>query len=719
MISSAVSDQELDFLALVKENLLEQEQFVIGKHTARHLIVKYNNLRNLFENLNNLNSQSIAQKLYTHKSEVINFRNNLQEDYLDPAQKLLVSFFKEKINGTQNQTKTTEIQKDPSNQYSNSSNSAKGIYASINLKQLQDLQPQLEQGFAIDLETTGIDIHNDQIVGISISVKEKEAYYIPLNEYIDEKDKFNINPVLEYLKPILEDENIPKYTHNGKYEYCILKNYGIELKGIAFDTLIASYLLYPGERLGLKEVVRRLFDYEMTTYEDVTGKGKSQVSFDDVSLDHATEYAGADADFTLRLTNLLKKQLEEKGLTTLNNDIELPLQTVLAKMEYEGVSIDIPYLAEIKADFEKRIEALRNQVFQISGYDFNLNSTQQLGKLLYDELKLPALKQTKTTRSTDSETLEKLVSHHEIAAIIFEYRKLEKLLNTYVKKLPELVNPKTKKIHTSFNQTVTATGRLSSSKPNLQNIPIRSEDGSKLRKAIIPSKGNKMLAVDYSQIELRVMAHLCKDQTMVKTFQNNEDIHTWTAATIEDIAINEVTKDQRSRAKAVNFGIIYGISSVGLARNLNISEDEAEKIIENYFTKFPRIKEFMNKTISSAKQFGYVKTEFGRIRRIPQIRERNRYKRSQGERMAINTRVQGTAADIIKLAMVGVQKAIEQKGLKSRLIIQVHDELVFDVVPGEENMLKDLVKDIMENVVDWDIPVTVDMDIGSSWQDAK
>jgi len=723
----------------------------IGEKTAITLIKDYQSIEGIYQNIDSVTPKGVQQKLIDGKNMAelskilvtikvdIPLKQQLNDFQFNPDWTKIIGAFKHFAFNSL--VKKYQAHIPPSHQTAPAAvtpqdhQSEDLTYQCItSLAKLQDILPKLQQGFAIDLETTSLSIMDAQIVGVSLSWQQGQAVYIPLNDYVLQQDtqtslfdtpkvkdtvnstRFRLNPYLELLKPILESPDISKTTHNGKYEWSVLANYGIQLSGITFDTMIATYLVFPGDRLGLKEVALKLLGCEMKPYEEVTGTGKSQIGFDQVPIESATQYACADADMTWRLTQLLRPMLTQKQLDKLFYDIELPTMKVLAKMERAGVKVDNAYLKTLETDFGQKQIVLESQIYQEAGTRFNLNSTQQLGEILYDTLKLPVLKKTKTGRSTDASVLEKLVEYHPIAKLMLEYRTLEKLQNTYVKALPQLVNPITHKIHASFNQTIAATGRLSSTSPNLQNIPIRTEEGSKLRAAFIPShpKG-KLLSADYSQIELRILAHLSQDPNMMTAFKNGEDIHKATASLIFNVPLDQVTKEQRYQAKTVNFGIIYGQSAFGLSETLGIPRKEAASIIDAYYQRFPDIKAFMEKTVQFARDNGYVMTEFGRKRPVPDIHSKNPGLRQFSERMAVNTRMQGTAADLIKLAMISIQSDIEEKHLKSRMIIQVHDELVFDVTPGEEDILKDIVSHRMETATTFLIPLKVDAEFGDNW----
>lgn len=716
----------------------------IGDKTAIQLLSEFKTLEGIYSSLDAVKSKSVREKLITNKDNAflsqqlatitcdVPIEYSLDSFLFHPSWDSILSVFKEYQ--FQGLVKKYNSKKDmqPSIDIDSQSNtlSADGDYRCLKtIEEVSAFLPHLKKGFALDLETTSLSIHSAEIVGVSLSVQEREGVYIPLNEFLRKETalllfeevtpvEFELNPILALLKPYLEDASLPKYTHNGKYEYLVLRNYDITLAGIAFDTMLAAFLLFPGEKVGLKDVVYRQLSIEMTTYEAVTGTGKSQLNFRDVPLDVATQYAAADADFTFRLTKLFTPELEHKQVVSLFNDIEVPLQNVLAKMEETGVAIDLVFLKQLEREFQEKSKTLSVAIIEKAGVSFNINSTKQLAEVLYDTLGLPVLKKTKTGRSTDSSVLEKLAEHHPIASDILEYRLLEKLLSTYVKALPEIVSKKTNRIHTSFNQTIAITGRLSSTSPNLQNIPIRTKEGQRIRGAFIASSpDHELFSADYSQIELRIMAHLSQDKTMMNSFLNGEDIHSSTAALIHNVALDDVTKEQRYAAKAVNFGILYGQSAFGLSEQLSIGRAEAKEIIDHYFETFPSIRAFMEETIAFVKEHKYVRTEFGRIRPIMDIDSRLFQRRQFAERIAINTRVQGTAADIIKIAMNNIDKTFEQEKLQSKMIIQVHDELVFDVLKTEKETVFSIVKEAMESVVDLRVPLVVDTVFGKTWEE--
>ncbi len=578
-----------------------------------------------------------------------------------------------------------------------------------------DLSVQKE--YCFDTETTGLDTSIAELVGISFSWKKGEAYYVPFPE-----DQEQATKLAQRFKLVLEDEEIVKIGQNLKYDILILKNYGIHVKGKIFDTMVAHHLALPGQKNNMDFMAEVHLGYSPVKLESLIGeKGKNQQSMRQVDLALAKEYAAEDADITLQLKEFLMPKLKEAGLEELFYKTEMPLLLVLADMEATGVKLDVDELKTFAQQLTERIAALEKEIIEIAGMEFNIASPKQVGEVLFDHMKIDAkAKKTKSGQySTGEEVLAKLKGKHEIIDKILDFRGLKKLLNTYVEALPLLVNPKTGKLHTTYNQAMVVTGRLSSSNPNLQNIPIRDEDGREIRKAFIASDENHVfLSADYSQVELRIMAHLSRDSQMVEAFSKGEDIHAATAAKIFKVSLGDVTNDMRRKAKTANFGIIYGISAFGLAERLNISRTEAKELIDGYFENFPDVKAYMDKSIEVARENGYVETIFGRRRNLPDINSRNGVVRGMAERNAINAPIQGTAADIIKMAMVAIQEQLNKENLQSKMILQVHDELNFDVLKSELEQVKDIVKAGMENACKLSVPLSVDMGAGTNWHQA-
>ena len=576
---------------------------------------------------------------------------------------------------------------------------------------------QQQKSFCFDTETTSLDAHNADLVGIAFSWKKHEAYYVPCP--VDREETMDI---LSEFRPVFENENIEKVGQNIKYDLVVLLHYGLRVRGPIFDTMIAHYLINPEMRHNMDILAETYLSYTPVSIEELIGKkGKNQGNMRDVPVEKVVRYAGEDADITWQLSEIFKPALEKVGAEELYRDIEAPLIPVLADMEVSGVKLDREALDEIAVDLKKEIDETEKKIFEIAGHEFNGGSPKQLGVVLFDEMNIvDKPKKTKSGQySTSEDVLSKIEDAHEIVPLVLDYRSTTKLLSTYVEALPELVHPKTGRIHTTFNQAVAATGRLSSTSPNLQNIPIRTERGRLIRKAFT-SRGEDyvFLAADYSQIELRIVAALSGDESMIDAFNAGKDIHAATAAKVYDVPLDEVTREMRSRAKMVNFGIIYGISAFGLADRLNIKRTEASEIINNYFEKYPKIKQYMDESIDKARDKGYVTTVMGRRRYLPDINSRNRTVRGFAERNAINAPIQGSAADIIKKAMIDIGAEMDKKDYKSKMVLQVHDELVFDVHRDEEAELTEMIVDKMENAYKMNVPLTVEVGTGANWLEA-
>ncbi len=571
--------------------------------------------------------------------------------------------------------------------------------------------------FCFDTETTSLNTIDARLVGISFAVKPGEAWFLHCPATYEDCMTL-INP----LKEIFENSAIRKTGQNLKYDISVLKNYDIDVQGISFDTMIAHYLLEPDQRHNMDHLSRTYLSYEPVSIESLIGKkGKNQRSIGTADPQKVAEYGAEDADVTLKLKNILQPKLSDEGVEELFNNIEIPLIPVLSAMELAGVKLDIDNLKAFSLELTKEIRAIEEEIFSYAGEEFNIASPKQLGIILFEKLKITDKpKRTKTKQySTSEDVLSRLVNKHPVVEKILEYRSLTKLKSTYVDALPALVNKKTGRIHTTYNQAVAATGRLSSNNPNLQNIPIRTEKGREIRKAFVPGDDNHvLLAADYSQIELRIIAALSKDEAMREAFINNYDIHTATAARIFDVSLEEVTKEMRRKAKTVNFGIIYGISAFGLSERLNIPRKEAAQIIDQYFEKYPGIKIYMDEQIARAKQQGYVETIMKRRRYLKDINSGNAVVRGFAERNAINAPIQGSSADMIKIAMINIHHEMKEKAMQSKMILQVHDELVFDVLFSELDAMKELVDRNMRNAMDIGLPLDVDMSTGQTWLEA-
>ena len=572
------------------------------------------------------------------------------------------------------------------------------------------------KSFAFDTETSSLNALEAEIVGMSFCYKAKEAYYVPTPTNPKERDE-----ILAVFKPLFENERIEKVGQNIKFDYHILTNYGIELKGRLFDTMIAHYLIQADMRHNMTVLAETYLNYSPIKIESIIGKGKAQLNMRDLPPIKIKKYACEDADITWQLKTVFEPLLKDDDLISLFREIEMPLVSVLAKMERQGINLDREGLQLFSKELESSVKEIQDEIFDFAGTEFNISSPKQLGEILFDHIKIDdKAKKTKTGQySTSEEVLSKLKKKHPIVEKVLTFRSLQKLHSTYVDALPELVNPNTQRIHTSFNQAVAATGRLSSNNPNLQNIPIRTERGREVRKAFIPRDDNHiLLAADYSQVELRLIAEMSKDPVMVEAFKHGLDIHTATASKVFNVPLKDVTKEMRSNAKTVNFGIIYGVSAFGLSQQSSLSRKEASEIIKNYFATYPKLKEYMDANIAFAREHGYVKTIMNRKRRLKDINSRNSVVRGHAERNAINAPIQGSAADIIKLAMIKIQTEIDTLGLQSKMLLQVHDELVFDVLKTELPVLKKLIKETMEGVLDSTVPLVVDLDVGKSWLDA-
>jgi DNA polymerase-1 len=519
----------------------------------------------------------------------------------------------------------------------------------------------------------------------------------------------------------LEDPAIKKIGQNIKYDWIVLSRHGVNLEGVDFDTMVASYLLNPSKRAhNLDQIAMDFLGHKTIPYQEVTGKGKNAISFNKVLLEKAVPYACEDADITLMAKDVLMPRLQEIGLTDLMENVEMPLVPVLLRMEMQGTSVDIDRLHELSKSFEHQLEALEGSIYGLAGEEFNINSSQQLGNILFNKLNLPVLKKTKkkTGYSTDVDVLTRLAAEHEIPALVLKHRTLTKLKSTYADALIDLVHPETGRIHTSYNQTVTATGRLSSSDPNLQNIPIRTEEGMEIRRAFVPRKGWRLVSADYSQVELRILAHYSDDQILIQAFLRDEDIHTRTASEVFQVSPSAITSELRRQAKAINFGIIYGMSAFGLSKQLGLSHKMAKTYIDNYFTRYQGVRRFIDQILAEAHRLKQTTTLLGRIRLLPDISSANNNVRQAAERTAVNTPIQGSAADLIKLAMINIDSAFRDKKLKSAMLLSVHDELVFEVPSEELDTVTHLVKEIMEGIWDLKVPLKVNVAVGKNWAEA-
>ncbi len=575
---------------------------------------------------------------------------------------------------------------------------------------------------SVDTETDNQQPMLANLVGVSLAAKKGRAWYVALPPAgSDHADKgIELEQARPLLKKLLGTKKIAKVGQNIKYDFIVLRRHGIEMEGIQFDTMIASYLCNPNvRRHNMDDMALDILGHTTIKYSEVVGSGRNQKTMDQLEPEAVRDYACEDADITLQLYQNLVKMTKKQKLEKVNEEIEIPLLTVLADMEQAGVTIDVKYFKKLSKSFERKLTSLENRIYKAAGYEFNVNSTKELQKLLFEDLNLPKGKKTKTGYSTDHSVLETLSGLHPVADYLLEHRKYGKLKSTYVDALPALIHPESGRIHTSLNQTIAATGRLSSVDPNLQNIPIREETGRMIRQGFIPREGHELLSLDYSQIELRVMAHYSKDKALIEAFaKEGLDVHARTASSLFGVDEDKVDPDMRSQAKAVNFSIIYGVTEFGLSRNLGIPREAAREYIEKFFAKYPGVRKYMDDTIAFAEKHGHVETLFGRIRQIAEIKSSNRFRREGAQRTAINTPVQGTSADIIKMAMLKIHADMKRKKLRSHMMLQVHDELLFDVVPEEKDEVLNIAKSRMEKIVKLKVPLKVDYGFGKNWDEA-
>lgn len=698
----------------------------IGPKTALTLIKTFGSMDRLYEQLDKITKKKQHQNLVQYKAqaflskELVKINTQVPiaftpQDFKlkEPDNARLSSLFK--------MLEFRQLQKDFPKQ---ADLSKKQYITVLEAKSLSGLITRLNTSnlFAVDTETTSKDPMKAELVGLSFSVESDEAFYIPVaHDYPDAPDQLEIKTVLNLLKPVLENPGIKKIGQNIKYDWIVLKHYDIHLAGVVFDTMLASYLINPSKRAhNLDQIALDFLDHKTITYQDVTGKGKKGISFAEVPLEKAGPYSCEDADITLMAYHVLKPMLEKLNLMELMENVEMPLVPVLMKMEMTGICVNKDKLRNLSKSFEHQLEQIETSIYSIAGEEFNIRSSQQLGHILFEKLKLPVQKKTvkKTGYSTDVNVLTALADKHELPELILRHRALSKLKSTYTDALLDLVHPKTGRIHTSYNQTVTATGRLSSSDPNLQNIPIRTDQGMEIRRAFIPRQDWTMVSSDYSQIELRILAHYADDDILIKAFKDDEDIHTRTATEVFQVFPSFITPELRRQAKAINFGIIYGMSPYGLSKALNISRKMAKTYIDNYFSRYSGVKRFVDQTIAVARETKKTSTLLGRIRHLPDINSTNKNVREFAERTAINTPIQGTAADLIKLAMIHVDAAFSERNLNAAMLLSVHDEIVFEVPPEELNTAKKLVKEIMEGIWDLKAPLKVNITSGSNWAEA-
>ena len=717
-------EQMIDYFSLVGDSIDNIPGVRgIGPKTAQSLIDKFKTLDNLYKNIKKIDKERIKNLLEENKElayiskELVTINTNLE---------ITDDFNQFKISSSNNQQLNNffkELEFDSMIDDDFTQSDLRDTKYSIvnNKKDFMRLKKSLSRikEFSLDLETTSINALDAEIVGIAISYNSEEGFYIPLSHETD-IDQLDLNYVLENLKEILESSKIKKIGQNLKYEILVFKNYSINLGGIYFDTMVASHFLDSSlQSYSLDNLSRRFLDHKMLSYKDITKIEKKEISFKQVPVDVAMNYACEDSDITYKLYCIFKDKLLDKDLLVQFHKNEMPFVSVLANLESNGVFIDSKKLNDISAKFEKKINKIEKTIYKSVGYEFNINSTLQLRDILFDKLKLKPFKKTKKGEfSTDSESLQSIENQHSIVKELLAYRFYSKLKSTYLDSLPELINVNSNRVHTSYNQTGTSTGRLSSSNPNLQNIPIKTDEGKQIRESFSsPKNDSVIISADYSQIELRLLAHFSGDPTMLKSYKNNEDIHLNTASEIFEVPINKITSQQRSLAKTINFGIIYGIGPKRLSLQIDSDIKTAKEYIEKYFSRYSRVKNYFEDTISFTRENGYIETILNRKRYLKDINSKNFILRSANERAAINTPIQGSAADVIKLAMININQDKELKNY-AKLVIQVHDELVFECKKDKVEYVSKKVKNYMENSIKIKVPLKVDINKGQSWSDA-
>lgn len=743
----------VDYLALVGDSSDDIPGVKgIGPKTAQPLINKFGSIENIYANFNKIEKESTKTKLEQNKKNAflskklativtdVDIDFNFSERIKQPNFEKLDDIFSQlefknlllrvkKIYNKENyeiNNEYVEAQDNELEKFDFKKVKYHLVKTIDGAKSLAETLAKVKE-FVFDTETDSLDTLKVNLAGASFCISKGEAYFVPTNPFIENNDLFqndlsdriNIDEFVKIFKPVFENENIRKICQNGKYDIAVLSTCGIKLKGFYFDTMLASYLIDPDQKHGMDALAEKYLNYEPIHLKELFDVKKNPEQVFTVEPERLNEYASEDADITYQLYKKLENELRENDLEQIAHEIEFPLVPVLEKMEANGVRIDIKGLNEFSKKLKLHLNNLTKSIFSLADEEFNINSTKQLQHILFEKLKLKPTKKTKTGFSTDAKSLELLQGEHEIIDHLLNYRQITKLKSTYADSLPKLVNKKTGKIHTTYNQTVASTGRLSSLNPNLQNIPIRTDLGKEIRKAFIPTdKNRKILSADYSQIELRIMAHLSNDEAMVKAFNVSEDIHTSTAALVFMVDKNEVTPEMRRKAKEVNFGILYGIGAFGLASRLGITRTHAQEVIDTYFNTFKNIKGMMDTFIESAKEKGYAETLNGRRRYLRNINSKNRVVRQFEERVAINMPIQGTAADMIKIAMINIHKELEKLNTKSTMILQVHDELLFDIYNDEIDMLVPVIKSIMENAMKLNVPIVVETGIGKNWLEA-
>ncbi len=732
----------------------------VGPKTAEPLIKKYKTIENLLAHIDEIPQKGLQEKLRTHRETALLSKRLVTIDVNAPVKidfhqlkaaeknsRALLELYTElefrslarQLKEGTKESEESEVAPDPGIARSISNSDHEYIIVDSDAKYLRLLSElKKTKEFVFDTETTSTDALQAIVVGISFCFEPKKAYYLPVEPEGDDRSgdgtlfgaqdsakKASVGKSLKLKKivadfgPLFGDEDIRKFGQNIKYDMLALSRKGITVRGASFDTMVASYVLRADGQHNLDALAKEHLDYTMVSFEDLTGTGKERKDIREIPIADVGNYSAEDADVTFQLTTILRDKLAAQGMTKLCEAVEFPLIPVLADMESAGIKVDVSFLAGMSKELERKLDNLVAQIYEDAGGKFNINSTQQLSAILFDKLKLKPVRKTKTGFSTDVAVLESLQKEHPIVERMLEYRQFAKLKSTYVDALPKLIHPSTGRVHTSFNQTVAATGRLSSSDPNLQNIPIRTELGREIRRAFIPGgKGMSIMSADYSQIELRVMAHISGDKGLQEAFRAAEDIHSTTAAKVFGVTASEVTRDMRRKAKEVNFGIMYGIGPFGLANRLEITQSEAKEIIAKYFERFPNVNQYIADTIAKVRHEGYVSTLLGRRRYLTDVHSKNANLRSNAERQAINMPIQGTAADMLKVAMINIHGEMMRRKLRSKMLLQVHDELVFEVIKEEEEEMKKIVESKMKTALKLDVPIEVEVGIGQNWLEA-
>ena len=740
--------QMIDYLALVgdsSDNIPGVKG--VGEKTATPLIQQFGSIENLYKNIDNVERESVKKKLLENKENAFLSKDlatihcsvpmefdfnkaKFEKPEFDKLREVFVELeFKNlftrllKIYETDKVEEIKEEELHDSNKFDKSKSKYKLV---VSLKDARSLAEKLKKKkiFAFDTETDSLDQFDLRIVGASFSSKAGEGYFVAIDpgqkkKFSDGKERLKVEDFVKIFKPVLEDKKIKKVCQNGKYDIGVMRGLGIRVENFYFDTMVASYIIDADQKHGMDDLSEKYLNYKPISLKELLGQKIDPKKIYEVNADELSDYAAEDADITFQLYEILEKEIKKEKLERIAYEVDFPLVTVLEEIEHEGIRIDKATLDKFSKELQKMIDSYTKKIYKAAGEEFNISSPKQLQVILYEKLGLTSGRKTKTGYSTDARALENLKGEHEIIEMILDYRQASKLKSTYTDSLPNLINSKTGRVHTDFNQTIAATGRLSSINPNLQNIPIRTEMGKEIRKAFVPrDKNYVLLSADYSQIELRLLAAICKDPGLMKAFKSGEDIHRSTAALVFMVDPEDVTPDMRRKAKEVNFGILYGIGPFGLKTRLGITQSHAKEIIETYFKTFKKVKNYMDDSVKKAKENGYSETLLGRRRYLKNINSNNRVVRQFEERVAINMPIQGTAADMIKIAMINIQKELEKRKTKTKMVLQVHDELLFDAHKDEVDDLRPVIKKLMENAIPLDVPIVVDTGIGDNWLDA-